>query len=178
MGMEMEGRDNLTLNAEASGYTFESRRARHFARARWRIQICAGVPGSAPGALFCALVGDRWKVAPKVHSVVEDPHDFDRAVWRCPIHQEVTSAATRSRNVERAKTYDDLIPGFGANDIGAVGEFANRQNERVPIDVRLSRAKILGSPFENVGKIDFCGSAETNPPSVLGHEDSIRLFWR
>jgi hypothetical protein len=117
-------------------------------------------------------------VEPKVHSVVEDPHDFDRAVWRCPIHQEVTSATTPSRNVERAKTCDDLIPGLGTYDIGAVGEFTNRLNERVPIETRLSRAKILGSPFEDVGKVDFCDSAETNPPSALGHEDSIQLFWR
>ena len=159
MGMEMEGRDNLTLNAEASGYTFESRRARHFARARWRIQICAGVPGSAPGALFCALVGDRWKVAPKVHSVVEDPHDFDRAVWRCPIHQEVTSATTVSRNVERAKTWHDLVSSLRAHDIGTVGTFANRLDKRVPIDARLPRAKILSGPFEDICEVEFCGNA-------------------
>jgi hypothetical protein len=115
-------------------------------------------------------------VAPKVHSVVEDTHDFDCAVWRCPIHQEVTSATTPSRDVERAKTCDDLIPGLAAYDIGAVDEFTNRLNERVPIDARLSSGKILGSPFEDVGEVNFCGSAETNPPSALGHEDSIRLF--
>jgi hypothetical protein len=33
-------------------------------------------------------------VALKVHSVVEDTHDFDRVVWRCPVHQEVTPTTT------------------------------------------------------------------------------------
>ena len=169
----------MSVASEGKGRVFESRRARHLrTSARWCIQICAGVPGNAPEALFGALVGGRWNVALKVHSVVEDPQDFDRAVWRCPIHQEVTSATTPSRNVERAKTCHDLIPGLGAYDIRAVGEFANRLNERVAIDARLSRAKILGGPFEDVGKVDFCGSAETNPPSPFGHEGSIRLFRR
>jgi hypothetical protein len=138
----------------------------------------AGVYGNAPEALFGAFVGDRWNVALKVHSVVEDPHDFDRAVWRCPVHQEVTSAKAPSRNVERAKACHDLVPSLGAYDVGAVGELANRLNERVPIDARLSRAKILGRPFEDIGEVDFCGSTETNPPPPLSHEGSIRMFWR
>jgi hypothetical protein len=87
----------------------------------------------------------------------------------------VTSATTPPRNVERAKTCHDLVPGLGAYGVGTIGEFANRLNERVPIDARLSRAKILSGPFEDVGKVDFCGSAETNAPFPLG---SIRLFWR
>ena len=61
---------------------------------------------------------------------------------------------------------------------GPVGEFANRLNERVPIDARLSRAKILSSPFKDIGKVDLSGSTETNAPYPLGHEGSIRLFLR
>jgi hypothetical protein len=49
---------------------------------------------SHPAPLFAALVTGKWNMALKVHSVVEDAHDFDRALWRGPAHQEVTSATT------------------------------------------------------------------------------------
>src|SRR5204862_3758043 len=67
---------------------------------------------------------------------------------------------------------------LGAGDIGTLGEFANRPNKGVPIDARLSRAEILSGPFEDVGKVDFRRSAETNAPFPLGHEGSIRRFGR
>ena len=137
----------------------------------------AGVSRCAPAfpemlkkALFGALVGGRWDVAPKVHSVVEDTHDFDRALRRDPVHQEMASPTAAPRNVERAKACHDLVPGPRVRYIGTVGKLANRLNKGIPIDARLSRAKILGAPFEDVGKVDFCGSAETNVPSSLGHE--------
>jgi hypothetical protein len=117
-------------------------------------------------------------MTPKVHSVVEDTHDFDRAVRRDPIHQEMAPATAAPRNVERAKACHDLVPGPGARNIRTVGKFANRLNQGVPIDARLSRAKILGGPFEDVGKVDFRGGAETNTPSPLGHDGSIRRFGR
>jgi hypothetical protein len=88
----------------------------------------------------------------------------------------VTPTTTPSRKVERAKTCHDLVSGLGAYSVGTVGEFDNRLDERVPIDARLSRAKILSSPFKDIGKVDFCGTAETNAPSPLGHEGAIRLF--
>ena len=130
----------------------------------------AGLPGGSLEALFSAPVGGRWKVSLKIYPFVEDTHDFDHAVWCCPIHQEVTSAAPPPRNVERAKTCHDLVPGLGAYDIWAVGEFTDRVDERVPINTRLTRAKILSGPFEDVGEVDFCGRAESNLPSPLGHE--------
>ena len=68
--------------------------------------------------------------------------------------------------------------GPGARNIGAVDKLANRLNKGVPIGARLSRAKILGGPFEDVGEVDFRSSAETNAPSSLGHDGSIRRFAR
>ncbi|MGA7803661.1 hypothetical protein [Bradyrhizobium sp.] len=120
-------------------------------------------------ALFDALVWNRWDVAPKVHSVVEAAHDFDRALRRDPVHQEMASPTAAPRNAERAKACHDLVAGLGARNIRTVGKFANRLNKGVPIDARLSRAKILRGPFEDVGKVDFRSSAETNAPSLLGH---------
>jgi hypothetical protein len=38
-------------------------------------------------------------VAPKVHSVVADAHDFDRPVRRGPVHQEMASATAALRDV-------------------------------------------------------------------------------
>jgi hypothetical protein len=121
-------------------------------------------------ALFGALVEGRWDVAPKVHSVVEYTYDFDRAIRRDPVHQEMASLTAAPRNVERAKARHDLVSGPGARYIWTAGKLANRLNKGVPIGARLARAKILGAPFEDVGKVDFCGSAETNAPSSLGHE--------
>jgi hypothetical protein len=90
----------------------------------------------------------------------------------------MASSTAAPRNVERAKAYHDLVPSHGARDIGTVGKLTNRLNKGVPIDARLSRAKILRGPFEDVGKVDFRGSAETNAPSPLDHDGSIRRFGR
>jgi hypothetical protein len=56
----------------------------------------------------------QWNVALKVHSVVEDAYDFDRAVWGYSVYQEVSSTTTPPRNVERPKTRYDLVSGLGA----------------------------------------------------------------
>ena len=154
-----------------------ARHLRFYARALWCIQRRAGVPCDAT-ALFGALVGGRRDVASKIHSVVEDAHDFDRAIRHDPVHQEVAPPTATPRNVERAKACHDLVPGLGARYIGTVGKFANRLNKAVPIDARLSPAKILSGSFEDVGKVDFRGSAETNAPSLVCHEGSIRRFGR
>jgi hypothetical protein len=114
----------------------------------------------------------------KVHRVVQDADDFDRPFFCYPVHQEVTSATTVSRDVERAETRHDLVSGLGPHNIGTFDKFADRLNERVPIDSGLSRAEILSGPFEDIRKIELCGSAETNAPSLLGHEASIWMFWK
>lgn len=107
----------------------------------------------------------------KVHSVVQDPYDFDfdRHFSGHSVHQEVTSAPTVSRYVDRAKTRHDLVSSFRARNIRTVGKFANRLNERILIDARLSRAVILSGPFDDIRKVEFCGSAEADAPSPLGH---------
>ena len=94
---------------------------------------------------------------------------FRSLFWGHPVHQEVTSAPTVSRNVDRAKTWHDLISGFGARNIGTFGKFANRLNERILIDTRLSRAEIFSGPFDDIRKVEFCGSAEADAPFPLGH---------
>jgi hypothetical protein len=117
-------------------------------------------------------------VAPKVHSVVQDTDDFDRPFFCYPVHQEMTSTTSMSRNVKRAETRHDLVSGVRARDIGTFDKFADRLNERIPIDSGLSRAEILSGPFEDIRKIELCDSAETNAPSPLGHEAAIRMFWK
>jgi hypothetical protein len=99
---------------------------------------------------------------------VEDSHDFDRILHRT-IHQEVTSAATVPRDVQCAKTRHDFISGLRACNIGTPGQFSNRLNQGLPVNARLSRAKILGGPFDNVRKVDLCGGAETETPFPFGH---------
>jgi hypothetical protein len=113
-----------------------------------------------------------------VHSVVEDAYYFDRASWGDSVHQEVASTTTVSRNMQRAKTRHDLVPGPGSYNIGAVSEFANRLNEHVPIGTRLSRAKIFRGPIQNIRKVEFSGGAETDTSSPLGHKGAIPLSWR
>jgi len=120
------------------------------------------------------LVGGKWKVMLKVHSVVQDSHDFDRCFWGHPVHQEVTSASTVSCNVDRAETWRDLVSSLGARNIGTFGKFANRLNERLLIDTRLSCAKIFGGPFDDIREVEFCGGAEANAPFPLSHWGSTR----
>jgi hypothetical protein len=114
-----------------------------------------------------ALFGN---VALNVHSVVEDAYDFDRAFWSDSVHQEEAATTTVPRNMQRTKTRHDLVPGPGSHDIGTAGQFANRLNECVPIDTRLSGAKIFRRPFENIRKIEFRSGTETDTPSPLGHK--------
>jgi hypothetical protein len=71
--------------------------------------------------------------------------------------------------VDRAKTRHDLVSSSRARNIGTVGKFANRLNERILMDARLSRAVILSGPFDDIRKVEFCGSAEADAPSPLGH---------
>jgi hypothetical protein len=76
------------------------------------VRISSGAPILRQSALaypnlrrrFCVPHGAiRFPlVALKVHSVVEDAYDFDRAVWRYLVHQEVASTPTLPHNVERA----------------------------------------------------------------------------
>ena len=109
---------------------------------------------------------------------MQDAHNFDSAARRGTVHQEMASATAAPHNVKRAKTRRDLVPGPGARNVGTLGKLTNRLNKGVPIDVRLSCAIILGGPFEDVGKVEFRGSAQTNAPSPIGHDGSIWWFGR
>lgn len=119
--------------------------------------------------LAFAPVGSKWSLALKVHPIVQDAYDFDRALRRCTVHHEVTSTTTVPRDVERSKTGQDLVTGLRARNIGTLGKLANGLNERVAIDARLPRAKILSGPFDYVREVEFGGGAETDAPSPLGH---------
>ncbi|MGY4504818.1 hypothetical protein ACVWYH_008775 [Bradyrhizobium sp. GM24.11] len=138
--------------------------------------LCQISRGRLARELFPALVGSRWNVALKVHSVVQNANNFDGRFGCNPVHQEVTSAPSVSRDVERAQTPHDLVAGPGSRNVRTVREFGDRLNERVPIDSRLSGAEILGGPFQDIRKIELCGSAETNTPFLLGHEVTIPMF--
>ena len=85
-------------------------------------------------AIRFPLRGANGRLALKIHSVVEDVYDFDRAVWRYPVHQEVASATTLPRNVERLKTRYDLVSSLGARDIGTLGKVADRLNDGVAVE--------------------------------------------
>jgi len=109
----------------------------------------------------------------KVHSVVEDAYDFDRAVWRYSIHQDLACTATLPRNVERPMTRCDLVSSLRARDIGTLGQFADRLNDGVAADTRLSRTKILTGPFEDIRKVEFCGGTELDVPFPLDHKGPL-----
>jgi hypothetical protein len=81
----------------------------------------------------------------------------------------VASATTVARNVERAKTRHDLVPELGPGNIRTVGKLADRLNKGVLIDSGLSRSEIINGPFEDICKIELCGGAEADAPSLLGH---------
>jgi len=115
-----------------------------------------------------AIGGAMGSLAPKVHPVVKDADDLDEAIRPCAVHEEVTPTPAMPRNVERAKTGDDLVAGVRAWNIGTVGKLADRLNERVPIRARLSDAKILGGPSEDVREVEFGLRAEADTPAPLG----------
>lgn len=112
----------------------------------------------------------------KVHSVVQDADNLDGRFGCNSVHQEVTSATSVSRDVERVKTPHDLVAGPRPRNVRTVRKFGDRLNERVPINSRLSGAEILSAPFQDVRKIELCGSAETDAPFLLGHATTIPMF--
>jgi len=109
-------------------------------------------------------------VALQVHIVVQDASDFDEPSWSYPVQEEVTSATTMSRNVERAEARHDLVSDLGPGNVGTVGKLADRLNKRIPIESGLPRAEILSRPFEDICEIELCRSAEANAPFPLDHE--------
>jgi hypothetical protein len=86
------------------------------------------------GGLLAVLVSGQWNVALKVHSVVQNTNDFDRSFGCYPVHQEVTSATSVSRDVERTETRHDLVSDLGARNVRTFDKFADRLNDRVPIN--------------------------------------------
>lgn len=85
------------------------------------------------------------------------------------VHQEMASATAVSGNVERPKTRHDFITSLRARDIGTIRQHANRLNKRALINTRLSRAKILSGPLENICKVELCHSTEADAPFPVGH---------
>jgi hypothetical protein len=83
---------------------------------------------------FAALVDGQRNVALKIHSVVQDADDFDLLFGCYPVHQEVASATSVSRDMQRAETWHDLVSGLGVCDVGTFHQFADRLNERVPVN--------------------------------------------
>ena len=80
-----------------------------------------GSQTDGPAPLAFALVQGTWTVALKVHPVVQDAHDFDRAQRRRAVHQDVTSATTVARDVQRTETgqnrraFDPVMSGPSAS---------------------------------------------------------------
>jgi hypothetical protein len=116
-------------------------------------------------------------VAPEVHSVVQDAHDFDDPSWSYPVQKQVTSATTVSRNMERAEALHDLVSCLGPSHVGTVAEFADRLNERVPVESGLAAAEILSGPIEDICEISLGRSTEANAPSPLDHQAPTWPFW-
>ena len=114
-----------------------------------------------------AIGGAMGSLAPKVHPVVKDADDLDEPIRPCAIHEQVTPTPAMPRDVERAKTGDDLVAGLRAWNIGTVGKLADRLSD-APIRARLSDAKILGDPSEDVREIEFGLRAEADTPAPLG----------
>lgn len=111
-------------------------------------------------------------MASKVHPIVEDSHDFNRAGPHS-IHQEMTCVSAAPCDMERPKAGHDVVPRRRARNVRANREVADRVDESVPVETRLLRAEILDSPFEDVGEIDLCGGTETNSPFSLSHQGAL-----
>jgi hypothetical protein len=87
----------------------------------------------------------------------------------------MTAAA---RNMKRAEPRENLVSVLRSGSVGTIGQLADCLEESVPIDPGLPRAEVIRSPFYDVRKIEFRGSAEANAPFWLRHTRLIRLFWK
>jgi len=132
----------------------------------------------AQSCLFVAIVIGKRKVPWQVHAIMQDARDLNGPFCGNPIHQQVATATTMSRNMERAQPPQNLVSGPRPRNVGTIGEFTDGPNDRVSIGVGLARAEVLSGPFENIRQVELCGSAEANAPFGLGHDILILLFWK
>jgi hypothetical protein len=86
---------------------------------------------------------------------VQDTADFNDPPVDDPIQEEVASTPAVQGNMESAKARPDLAARLRSGYIGTIRKFADRPNQRVPINPRLSRAEILGCPLEDVCEIEL-----------------------
>ena len=115
-------------------------------------------------------------MASQVHPIMQDAHDFNRAILLDAIHQEVASATPLSGYAECAQPRKEIIPRPGARNIGAVGEFANRLNDHALIDARLPFAEFSVVHLRMFAK-SSSATAKANAPFAVGHGNPISPSW-
>jgi len=74
MVMETEGRDNLTLKAEASGYTFESRRARHLCTELGTQKLAVFPPEAATSVRSSTLIDPMMRTPRRCQNQSANKH--------------------------------------------------------------------------------------------------------
>jgi hypothetical protein len=77
----------------------------------------------------------------RLHAIVQDPQYIDFEIGGGAIEKEMPPTASTSRDMQSAKSWQDVVAGFGSEDIGAGCEFAHSQEQRSAIDTSHERRR-------------------------------------
>jgi hypothetical protein len=91
----------------------------------------------------------------RLHAIVQDPQYIDFEIGGGAIEKEMPPTASTSRDMQSAKSWQDVVAGFGPEDIGAGCEFAHSQEQRSAIDTSTSGAEPFRCPAQNAGEISL-----------------------
>ena len=102
----------------------------------------------------------------QVHCLVQNAHHLDDAGLCRSVDDEVTPTLPATRDVQRAQARENVIADPAAGHVGPIAERDERAKQRVAIDARLVRAKLLGRPPQDRGKVALRGRAQTDTPAT------------
>jgi hypothetical protein len=105
-------------------------------------------------------------MALQIHPIMQDTADLDDLRIADAIEQKVPAGSTTSRDMERADSRHDVMPNARTGDIRAIREFSHRQEQRLSINMGLTRPKIGGCPLQDICEVELRDGAETNTPRI------------
>lgn len=98
---------------------------------------------------------------------MEDANNVDHVLLSCPIHDEMATATTSTRNMERSEIRENFITRGAAEDIRSLAERGESCKERRLVNLGLLMAERRFCVGQNPSKILLGLSAEANLPRRL-----------
>jgi len=131
-----------------------------------------GVPARAARGFDLASGGSnkglfkvRRNMTRQIHCIVQNANDLNHLPGCRAIHDEMPSAPTFARDMQRPKIGENFVTGDAAKHIGASFERRERFGKRDSVNLKLAVAEFVLGVFQDAGEILFSLITEANPPA-------------